>query len=420
MNSGQGERVVVIGGGVIGAMSAWYLSKAGCQVIVIDRDRFGQACSHGNCGYVSPSHVLPLTQPGRIRSTLASMFKKDSPFAVKPRFNRHSLSWFWNFARRCNHRDMMSSAEGLHLLLQSSKELYQQLISEEKIDCEWQETGLLFVFDNQREFDGYGETDRLLREQFGVKATPYAESELLQLEPALKPGAAAGAWHYEGDCFLRPDKLLSELRNRLESQNVEIVEDSTFEQFHTENGVAKSAICNKREFEADTFIVATGAWTPLLNQQLGCRIPIEPGKGYSITMPTPQQMPRYPMIFEDVHIAITPMKSKYRIGSMMEFVGYDSTIDSKRLQLLRSAAERYLHEPYCDPIEEEWYGWRPMTWDGKPVIDRCPTLKNAYVAAGHNMIGLSAATATGKLIKELVLGEEPHLDMTHFSIGRFR
>ena len=149
------------------------------------------------------------------------------------------------------------------------------------------------------------------------------------------------------------------------------------------------------------------------------KVPIEPGKGYSLTMPKPDRMPRIPIIFEDSHVAITPMKSKYRIGSTMEFVGYDTSIKPERLQNLRTAAEKYLHDPHCDPIEEQWYGWRPMTWDGKPIIDRSPAMGNVWIAAGHNMLGLSMATGTGRLVKELMLQEKPHIDPSHFSAARF-
>jgi len=412
------DRIVVIGGGVIGAMSAWNLSQAGCDVTIVDRDRFGAGCSHGNCGYVSPSHILPLTRPGQIKATLREMMKRNSTFAVKPRFSKASLGWFWKFGRRCNQRDMMESAEGRHPLLQSSRRLYQELIASEGIECEWKEAGILFVFDTPQGFEHYRSTEEMLRDRFGVGATPYDGEQLIQIEPALKPGLG-GAWHYEGDCHLRPDKLMTSLRSRLEQQGVVFLEQSPVDRFVCENGIARGVESNGETIEADKFVVATGAWTPFLNKHLGCKIPIEPGKGYSLTMPTPAQMPRIPIIFEDAHVAITPMETKYRIGSTMEFVGYDTSINPARLKLLRTAAEKYLHDPYCDPIEEEWYGWRPMTWDGKPIIDRSPALKNVWIAAGHNMLGISMATGTGRLVRELMLGETPHVDAHHFAIDRF-
>lgn len=419
MKVGQGERVVVIGGGVIGAMCAWNLSQSGCQVTVVDREKYGAACSHGNCGYVSPSHVFPLCQPGALKKTFKGMLKSNSPFAVKPRLEMGFASWFWNFARRCNHRDMMSAGTARHALLQSSKQLYQELIANENIECEWQEVGLLFVFDDAKSFSDYGKTDSLLREEFGVAATPYDGKQLVELEPAIKPGFG-GAWHYEGDCHMRPDKLLTQLREKMESRGVKFVEDFPVQQFVRENGLARTVLGNGDSIEADHFVVATGAMTPFLNQHLGVSVPIEPGKGYSLTMPKPDRMPKIPIIFEDSHVAITPMASKYRIGSTMEFVGYDTSINPQRLALLKTAAEKYLYEPHCEPIEEEWFGWRPMTWDGKPIIDQSPAMQNVWIAAGHNMLGLSMATGTGRLIKELMLQEAPHIAPAPFSVKRFQ
>lgn len=413
------ESVVIVGGGVVGAMCGWELSAAGCDVTIVDQGRFGGACSHGNCGYVSPSHVLPLARPGAISSTLRAMMKRNSPFAIKPRFSKASLKWFLGFARSCNRLDMLASAAGIHELLQSSKRLYQDLISTESIDCEWHELGILFVFETEKGFEQYAQTESLIRETFGVSATPYKTDQLVELEPAIKP-VVAGAWHYECDAHLRPDKLLSAMKSRLQHRGVRIVENVTIKDIKRENGIATAVSGDGEEFHADQFVVATGAWTPFLNQQLGCRIPIEPGKGYSITMPTPKRMPRIPIIFEDTHVAITPMKSKYRIGSTMEFVGYDTTIHPKRLGLLRASAEKYLHDPFCDPVDEEWFGWRPMTWDGKPLIDRSPALNNVWICAGHSMLGLSMATGSGKLLRELMLGETPHVDPQHFTISRFQ
>ena len=419
MKIGQGDHVVVIGAGIIGAMCAWNLSQAGFQVTIVDRDKFGAACSHGNCGYICPSHVLPLSQPGAITKTLKAMLKTNSPFSVKPRLETSFFSWFWNFARRCNRRDMMSAAAVPHEILQSSMRLYQELIADEKIDCQWQEVGLLFVFDNEKSFSHFGKTDALLRQNFGVSATPYDGKKLLDLEPALKPGCGGG-WHYEADCHLRPDQFMSQMQTKLQQRGVQIVEDMSVSHFVRENGLAKTVHGADQTIEAQHFVVATGAMTPFLNEHLGVDVPIEPGKGYSLTMPTAEGMPKLPIIFDDSHVAVTPMGGKYRIGSTMEFVGYDTSIKPERLELLKKSAEKYLHKPHCDPVEEQWYGWRPMTWDGKPIIDRSPAMKNVWIAAGHNMLGLSMATGTGRLLKELMLGEQPHIDPSHFSAGRFK
>ncbi len=412
------KKVLVIGGGVIGAFAAWELSNAGCEVTIVERDRFGAACSHGNCGYISPSHVLPLAQPGAVTKTLKSMLKPNSPFAVKPRLSLQALNWFWKFMRSCNLKDMMASAAAIHGLLQSSKTLYQQLIADESIDCEWQERGCLFVHESEHEFDKFAETEKLIREHFGVVGTRYSCDELVQLEPAIKP-VVAGAWYYRDDCHLRPDKLMTAMRNRLEARGVRIVENAEIKSLVRVNEMVKAARTSSGEWEADQFVVATGAWAPFLSRELGCRVPVEPGKGYSLTMPNPKQGPKIPIIFEDTHVAITPMDSKYRIGSTMEFVGYDTSIHPRRLGLLKASAERYLHDPYCEPVEEEWFGWRPMTWDSKPIIDRSPALKNVWINAGHSMLGISTATGSARLIREMIFGEDTHLDARPFSVRRF-
>ncbi|QDV05411.1 D-amino acid dehydrogenase small subunit [Planctomycetes bacterium Poly30] len=420
-----GDHVAVIGGGVIGGMSAWYLARAGYRVTVIERDAFGAACSHGNCGYICPSHILPLCQPGAVTKTMRAMLKPNSPFAVKPRLSKSFVSWFWNFTRSCNERDMMETGRALHGLLQSSLSLYRELVNDDGVDCEWQEHGLLFVHDDANAFQMYAETDRMLREEFGVGATPYDGESALELEPALKPGIA-GAWHYEGDCHLRPDKLLEEIRQRLEGMGVEFLESTSVESFEkggpaggASRVVAKNGAGERITVDADHFVVATGAMTPFLNEHLGVRIPIEPGKGYSITMTKPGRMPKYPLIFEDSHVAVTPMETGYRIGSTMEFVGYDTSINQKRLGLLTAAAEKHLVDPLGPEVTEEWYGWRPMTWDGRPIIDRSPAHANVWIAAGHSMLGLSMATGTGRLVTEMIGGGETHLDPAPFRVSRF-
>jgi len=181
---------------------------------------------------------------------------------------------------------------------------------------------------------------------------------------------------------------------------------------------ARAAVTSKGELAADAFVVAAGALTPLLNTHLGCRIPIQPGKGYSITMPRPGICPAYPMIFEEHRVGVTPMKSGYRIGSTMEFAGYDTSLNRRRLDLLKEGARHYLQEPFCEPVEEEWYGWRPMTPDSLPIIDRSPAFANVLIAAGHNMLGLSMAPATGKLVAEMLCGTETHVDPLPYRVCR--
>lgn len=411
-------RVVVVGAGVVGAMSALELSRAGYEVTVVDRGEFGSGCSHANCGYVCPSHVLPLGTPEAFRSSLKAMLSKNSPLKIRPRLDAALWGFLIRFARRCNTRDMLAAARAIRPLLTSSRELYPKLLEEERIDCEWQKEGLLFVFKNAPAFAHYAHTDELLTTQFATPATRYAGEALTALEPALKPGLAGG-YHYEGDAHLRPDRLMSGLREVLVRRGVEFVGGCELTGFVRSGSSATAVVTSKGEWKADAFVLATGAWTPQVADRLGCRVPIQPGKGYSITMARPGRAPKIPLIFEEDRVAVTPFRSGYRIGSTMEFGGYDTSLNPARIQLLRDGARPYLHEPEGGPITEEWYGFRPMTPDSLPMIGATPAMGNVWLAAGHNMLGLSMAPATGKLVAELISGSTPHIDPAPYSAKRF-
>jgi D-amino-acid dehydrogenase len=411
------QRVIVVGGGVIGVACAYYLAKTGRHVTVVDRGVLGMGCSYGNCGFVCPSHVLPLPGPGAIRKAVAAMIRRNGPLAIKPGFNFSLWSWLLKFARRCRKDYMLEAGRARFALLQSARCLYDELVAEESLDCEWETRGLLFLFLHGEIMEEFGRTVELVREHFGIEAKRYNGDEVLALEPAVKPGLAGG-WHYKGDAHLRPDKLVRAWRRVLERLGVEIRENTEVRGLVRDGCRASAVETNDGAMPADAVVVATGAWTPFLNRELGCRIPIQPGKGYSITMARPSICPSIPVIFEEHRVAAAPMQSGYRLGSTMEFAGYDTSLAPERITLLRDAAVHYLQEPHGEPVLERWYGWRPMTFDGIPFIDRSPAMENVYVAAGHNMLGVSMAPATGKLVAELIGGETPHLEPQPYSFAR--
>jgi len=420
------QRVIIVGGGIIGAACAHYLNQSGWQVTIVERKEFGCGAAHANCGYVSPSHILPIPGPGVIRKTLKAMISPNSPFSIKPRFDPALWSWLIRFAKNCNEQQMLKSAKTIQSMLDSSRVLYEKLFETEPLEAEWQMLGILFPFREKAGMEHFAETDKLLREHFNHGANRYDGDELIKLEPALKPGLA-GAWHDPGDAHLRPDKLMASWKTLLESRGVQILENHEFLGFAEPgtNGTAKSGgrasrvRTTKGDFEADAFVVAAGAWTPLLNQHLGCKIPIQPGKGYSMTMARPSICPKIPMIFEEHRVAVTPWASGYRLGSTMEFAGYDETLNLRRLSLLSAGASHYLREPVAEPVVERWFGWRPMTPDSVPIIDRSPAYQNVVIAAGHNMLGLSMAPATGKLVASVLDGTSPHVPLQPMSLSRF-
>jgi D-amino-acid dehydrogenase len=413
------QRIVIVGGGVIGTACAYYLAKAGHAVTVLDRGEIGGGCSHGNCGYVCPSHVLPLAVPGAIWATMKTMFARNSPLKVRTGYALRKLGWFLGFARKCNRRDMLSAAVGIQALLNSSRHLYDELLEAEGFDVEWDTHGLLFVFHTEKAFHHYEETDHLLRTEFAMPAERWDAAELLAKEPALKPGSAAGGYLYKSDTQLRPDVLMRGWRAAVEKLGGQFVPRCETTGFRAIGEKVSAVTTTQGEFPADAVVVATGAWAPLLNDRLGYRLPIIPGKGYSLTMPRPAVCPTYPMIFEEHRVAVSPFRTGFRIGSTMEFAGYDDTMNRDRLKILRDGAAVYLNDTGDATAAEEWWGWRPMVYDGKPIIDRTPKYGNVVVAAGHGMLGLSMATGTGKLVTEMLTGGKPHVDPAAYSLRRF-
>lgn len=411
--------VIIVGGGIVGIACAHYLSKSGMKVTVIEKDGMAGACSQGNCGYICASHILPLTEPEALWTGMKSLFNPKAAFRIKPSLRPALINWLLQFARRCNYKQMLVAGKALKAILESSMQEYNQLVEEENLACEWQKKGLLYVFQNESALNHFAQTDRFITEHFGVAATRIEGGDLTAFESALKPGLA-GAYHYPNDASVRPDLLNSQWIERLRARGVEFIEQCSLTGVRKEGGRLKVLETSKGTLEADRYVFATGAWSAKLAPLLGCRIPIEPGKGYSVTMARPSVCPTHPMLLPEMKVGVSPFEKGYRLGSMMEFSGFDASIPARRIQQLRDSAEPYLIEPYADPVLETWYGWRPMTWDSLPIIGQVPNLANSFLATGHNMLGVATASATGLLLAELMQGKTPHIDPVPYSPDRFK
>lgn len=412
------ESAVIVGSGIVGIACAHYLMKHGFDVTVIDQSSIASECSHGNLGYICPSHVLPLTEPAAIGTAIKSFFDPNAPFRVKPRLSPAFCNWMWQFARRCNRRQMLEAASHLKAILDSSMIEYRKIIPEQSLDCEWRDSGLLHVLETNSGMRDFAETNKLLSDQFGVVARRIEGKDLPDFDPAFKPGLA-GAFYYEGDTFVRPDLLNLCWYRNLKQNGVTFVENCKLSAVEKKVGQVKSLQTSQGTFKADKFVFATGAWSAQLSSHLNCRIPVEPGKGYSVTMDRPDLCPKHPMLFPEHNVGVTPFNHGYRLGSMMEFVGFDTSIPERRIRQLQESAKPYLVEPFTEEIQDTWYGWRPMTWDSLPIIGRVPRLANAYLATGHNMLGLSLAAGTAKLLVEIIQERPTHIDSTAFAPERF-
>lgn len=407
----------IIGGGIIGLCSAYYLQQEGQSVIIIDKGPSEKASSHGNCGFISPSHITPLNDWSLILKSLKWIFKEDAPFRIKPRFDLNLFKWFTGFALKANAKHVKWAMQGRHQILQSSKSLFEKMIEAEGIECNWSDEGVFLIYKEEKGFEEYSAINKDL-EGWGLPADPYTGTDLLKKEPALREDVYGG-WLYKTDSFIKPDLLVSALKKTLKEKGVQIIENFEVEQFELENGKVAAANGHSQSIEANSFVIATGAWTQNFTKQLNLNVPVVPGKGYSITMKPPKNMLSHSCIFEESKVAATPWKDTFRLGSLMEFTGFDDTINRVRLNALKTGAEPYLKTPYTDEIIEEWFGYRPMSMDGLPIIGKSPRHQNLFVATGHSMVGLSMGTGTGKLISELVCEKSTHMDPSFYSMNRF-
>jgi D-amino-acid dehydrogenase len=412
------ERVIVVGGGHIGIACAHYLQQDGHEVTVVDQGTIGGACSSANCGFIVPSHVLPLTTPDALTKGIKSILQPKAAFRVKPQLRTGLMRWMWEFGRRCTHDKMLQASETLHSLLDASAGLYRDLLKSEELKCEWQDNGMLFVFRSEQALDEFTKTDTLLTSEYGLSAELIDGDDLPMFEPALLDDLA-GAYFYEGDSHLRPDKLNAAWTRALESRGVRFVEQCRVEAIERKDGDVSQLCTSQGEFSADHYVFAAGAWSSHLAAGLDCEIPVEPGKGYSVTMTSLETMPTHPMLMPEKHIGVTPFEDGLRIASMMEFAGFDSSIPPFRIQQLQESAKPFLRSPTGTVIEDTWYGWRPMTWDSLPIIGRVENLSNALLATGHNMLGLSLAPVTGHLIADLIAERPTDLPLDAVSPTRF-
>ncbi len=409
--------VLVIGGGIIGLASAYYLAKEGKQVRLLEQNTIGAGASHGNCGLIFTSHLVPLCAPGTIRHELKRMFQGNSPLYIKPAADVKRFIWFFNFARKCTAAHMAYAIQARATLLQNSRTLFQQLFKDESIDCDWEEKGVLLVFKTRTEMQKYEQTNRRLK-PFGLDAVSLIGNELLRLEPSLREDIY-GAWFHKGDSHLRPDKLLPAWRRVLQKMGTAIEENCRVVRLVAGEQRILMAESTNGEYSADEYVLAAGAWTPQVTRRLKLNLPVQAGKGYSLTMARPPMCPETPCYFYEKSVVATPWKSGFRLGGTMEFSGFNADIVARRIQNLTSAAKEYLKKQSAKTIIEQWVGMRPMVYDDLPIIDRAPNQHNLVIATGHGMSGISMATSTGKLVAEIITGRRPHIDPAAFRINRF-
>jgi D-amino-acid dehydrogenase len=410
--------VLVLGAGVVGLACAHYLLRAGRSVHVVDRGRAGAATSHGNCGTITPSHAPPLAAPGMVAKAAKWMLDPAAPFYVRPRLDGELAAWLFRFARRCDAKHWRPTARARGALLEASRTLLEDdLVRGEGLDCGFEASGLRYVFRDPAAFE-QARRDRPALADIGIACHEIDGKALEAMEPCLLPGVAGGL-EFPHDAHLRPERYAAELARRVREQGGTIEEGVEVRGFRVAGDRIESVRTAQGERHGHEVLCALGPWSPALLRQLGLRVPIQPGKGYSITTARPALAPTVPIVLKERSVCVTAWADGFRLGSTMEFSGYDDSLNRRRLDAIERSAAEYLHEPLGAGPREEWFGWRPMVWDDLPLLGRAPRLSNLWLAAGHGMLGVSMSAVTGHLLTDLIERRAPIVDPAPYSPGRF-
>ncbi|MCJ0825199.1 FAD-dependent oxidoreductase [Luteimonas sp. 50] len=420
MHNRAGE-VLVVGGGVVGLACGLALLESGRGVRILEAGTVGCGSSHGNCGTLTPSHSLPLAAPGTVGRALRWMLAPDAPLYLKPRFDPALWSWLLRFAARCNPRDWMRAGAAKAALLQASRAAFPGWLARHGIDCEFEELGTDHVFRDGAALELFTHELQALAE-LGIASEVIDGSAYLRDEPALRDGVV-GVVRFPSDASLRPDRYVAGLAQALRAAGGEIVERSAVTGLVADDGGWRVATA-AGEHRGRDVVLATGAWSPRLARLLPealspLRRAMQPGKGYSITYDRPAIAPRRPLVLHERSVCVTTWGSGYRLGSTMEFSGYDDALNPRRLAALERGAREYLHEGVGPVKHEQWYGWRPMTVDDLPILGAVPGSPGLWLATGHGMLGVSMSTGTARMIADLVTGRAPEIDPAPYRLERF-
>lgn len=412
-------RVIIVGGGVIGLCSAYYLQKEGHEITVIDRGDITDGCSFGNMGYMSPSHFIPLASPGIIAEGLRHMMSSSSPFYIKPRLNLDLMKWGWHFWKNCNAKTVEKNAPHLNAILQLSRELINDMRSDIGDDFSMETKGCLMMCKKQSALDHeFHVADDA--EKFGLKVERLNREQVQQLEPDVETDVA-GAVLFKDDCHFHPGLFMQTLHKYLSSKGVQFKLNTTVTGFERSNNKISAVITGEEKLSADEYIICTGSWLPETLKLAGIKLLLQAGKGYSYTYPFVEKNIHYPAILVDGRCAITPWGNKLRIGGTMEISGINNKVLVKRMEgIYRSATDFYpglqIEFPPADKI---WYGFRPVSPDGLPYIGKVPNYDNVVVAGGHAMLGISEGTGTGKLVSEIISTKKTAINIEAFRVKRF-
>jgi D-amino-acid dehydrogenase len=413
------SKVVIVGGGIIGLSSAYYLNQLGWDVTVLDKGLLEDNCSYGNAGMIVPSHFVPLAAPGMVQQGIRWMFDSKSPFYVRPSLNKDLISWGVKFLKRANKKHVEQSAEPLRDLSLFSKQLYQELSAKDHFNFDLNNNGILMLYKSQKTGDEELHLAEKARD-LGLDAVDLTPEECQKLQPGINLDIL-GAVHYRCDAHLTPNSLMIQLINYLEKAGVKIHRSSKVVKIESNGGKITKVRSATQEWDTDQVIIASGAWSPEIVALTGLNLPLMPGKGYSFMFNEPQKRMHIAALLMEAKVSVTPMGNQIRFGGTMEIGPINHQINMKRVQGIVESIPRYFPDikPALPQEADIWHGFRPCSPDGLPYIGRAKKFSNLAIATGHGMMGLSLGPATGKLVSELITESPLSMPIAAFTPQRY-
>ncbi|TXE14303.1 NAD(P)/FAD-dependent oxidoreductase [Algoriphagus aquimarinus] len=410
---------IIIGGGIIGLFTAYFLQKEGIEVQVIDQGDMKVNCSTGNAGMIVPSHIIPLAAPGMISKGISWMFSSKSPFYIHPRLDAKLLKWCYQFYKAANPAHVERSVPVLKNLSLLSKALYQEFRDEHpESKIALQEKGLMMIYQTEAVEKEEIEFAHLANAN-GLQADILTPEDIRTIEPNLEV-KARGAVRFPGDAHLDPGKLYGFLKTYLQEKGVKFLTNTQVTAFEKSGNTVKAVITDQGKIDAEKVILCGGSWSGELANLLGFNLPMMGGKGYSFLQENKPEIMQSTILTE-MKVAVSPYGEQIRFGGTMEIAGTNQKVNLNRVKGIFESINRYYPEFEAKFPQENkiWKGLRPCSPDGLPYIGYAPGYSNVMVNSGHSMMGISLAPASGKIISELHQQKDTTLELTGFEVDRY-
>ena len=411
------KEVVIIGGGIIGLCSAYYLHKEGCAVTIIDQSDMTKGASFVNAGYITPSHIIPLAAPGMITKGLKWMFDTASPFYVKPRLDKDFLQWAWAFKKSATALKVEKAIPIIKEINILGRTLYEEIKQSGDFNFHYERKGLLMLYKTDKAGEEEWEVgQRAIKE--GLNVNHITAEEVKKMEPNAAIDCK-GAVYFDSDAHMTPKEFMTEMVSYLKEKGVTFYTHEKVQDLAISKDAIKEVMTTKRKLKADEVLIAAGSWSPLLTRKLGVKIPIQAGKGYRINTERETGI-TIPALLVEAKVAVTPMNGFTRFAGTMELAGINDTINPKRVKAISKAVSNYYQGLSLTKEEEATadFGLRPCSPDGLPYIGRTHKYKNLIIASGHAMMGWSLGPPTGKLVSEIISDKKLSLDIKPFHPDR--